>query len=116
MLSNSVAIILLLAASTWAAAEPAPAPAMPTPYMMGMPALRDLGHLIKRQSGYQPTETACSVGATCEESCGPGSEVCDDSANPSPSYSLYCYNPSQGDTCCSDHSGRALLPSPFCVF
>jgi len=115
MLSNSVVIIPFLAASAWAAAEPAPAPAMPTPYMMGIPAEMGVGRLLKRQAGYQPTQTACSVGATCAESCGAGYETCNDSNNPDPSYSFYCYNPSLGDTCCSDDTGNSCSIGYYCT-
>jgi hypothetical protein len=104
MLSNAVVVFSFVAAAA-AAAEPALVAAKPTPYMMGMPSEMDPLGLRKRQAGYQPTETACNPGNTCVESCGQGSVLCDDSNNPSPDFAFYCYNPSLGETCCSDRTG-----------
>lgn len=98
MLFNIIAVSSLLVATATASAKPAP-------YLIGGMADTNLFGLMKRQTGYQPTETACAQGTTCEESCGPGSVLCDDSANPSPSFQFYCYNPGKGDTCCPDRSG-----------
>ncbi|KAH8886173.1 hypothetical protein GQ53DRAFT_828179 [Thozetella sp. PMI_491] len=70
---------------------------------------------MKRQSGYQPTATACSEGATCADSCGPGYITCDDSNNPSPEFSLYCYDPNIGETCCSDLTGSSCASGFYCT-
>jgi hypothetical protein len=98
MLFNTVVVSSFLVATTLASTKP-------TGYMMGMPSENNPLGILKRQAGYQPTETACTPGSTCEESCGPGSQLCPDTNNPDPSFSFYCYNPSLGDTCCSDLSG-----------
>jgi hypothetical protein len=98
MLFNVIVVSSFLVATALAWAEP-------TAYMMGMPSENNPFGIRKRQSGYQPTETACSPGTDCADSCGPGSVLCDDSGNPDPSFSFYCYNPGLGDTCCSDRSG-----------
>ena len=51
--------------------------------------LRGRNGLLKRQISY------CSgQGTTCEEQCGPGYETCKGWP--------YCFNPSEGDVCCSD--------------
>ncbi len=98
----------MAAAAVGVMAEPVPAaaPANPTPYLLAarMP-IEGEGGLYRRQAGYQHTATACSVGLTCAEACGPGSVTCDSSGNPAPEFDLYCYNPGAGDTCCSDHTG-----------
>lgn len=98
MLFNVIVVSSFLVATASAVTQP-------TGYMMGRPSENNPFGILRRQSGYQPTETACSPGSTCEESCGPGSQLCDDSSNPDPSFAFYCYNPGQGDTCCSDRSG-----------
>ena len=58
------------------------------------------GAMIKRQGGYYPTTHTCGQGATCEEACGAGQITC-----PSTSSTMYCYDPTIGDTCCPDGSG-----------
>ena len=103
MLSSNVVVLASMAGTALAAVG-----AMPKPYMLAMRAESEFNGILKRAAGYQPTETACKPGKTCAESCGAGYETCDDSLNPAPEFSFYCYNPSQGDICCSDRSGRML--------
>jgi hypothetical protein len=94
--------VLLLAASALAAAEPAP-------YKLGAIPNNQLFGVVKRQQGtqtygYQPTTTPCNYGDTCAIACGAGSVQC-----PSDNDQMYCYYPSEGDTCCPDLSGSMPL-------
>ena len=103
MLFNVIVVSSFLVATASASTKP-------TGYVMGMPSENNPLGILRRQAGYPATETACGPGSTCEESCGPGYQSCDDSDNPDPSYAFYCYNPSQGDICCSDRSGSKYPP------
>lgn len=68
------------------------------------------GSMIKRQGGYYPTTHTCGQGATCEEACGAGQITC-----PSTSSTMYCYDPTIGDTCCPDGSGNSCSAGYFCT-
>jgi len=65
--------------------------------------------LLKRQSGYHPEFGGCDyTGTTCEEACGGGYEECQASTD----LALFCYDPTRGQICCTDDSGRKFyLPS-----
>jgi hypothetical protein len=52
--------------------------------------------------GYPPEFGSCGSGTTCADACGSEFEAC----NASTSLSLFCYNPSRGQTCCPNGSGR----------
>ncbi len=60
------------------------------------------GHIMERQSGYNPELSSCGIGTTCDRSCGNGFVTCNASTN----LALFCYNPSHGQTCCNNGDGR----------
>ncbi|KAF2686120.1 hypothetical protein K458DRAFT_471536 [Lentithecium fluviatile CBS 122367] len=66
--------------------------------------------IVKRQFQYQPGTLYCGTGDSCAEACGPSFEQCG-----SGDASLYCYDPSAGQTCCDDGTGSACDPGFYCA-
>jgi len=76
----------------------------------GKMTLRSNADLIKRQDGYEPTETYCSDGDTCAEACGATYQTC-----PSNDGFLHCFDPTQGELCCPDGTGNACDAGYYCT-
>lgn len=74
--------------------------AEPAPYKLASMSLNTAFGLLKRQSGYQPTQTFCGTGDTCAEACGAGYVQC-----PSSDGDMHCFDPAIQQTCCPDGSG-----------
>jgi hypothetical protein len=103
MLFNTVAILLGFAASALVAAEPAP-------YKLGKMSMNHAFGLMRRQAGYQPTQTFCGPGTDCASSCGTGYTQC-----ASTDGDLHCYNPTVEQTCCPDGTGNSCDFGYFCT-
>jgi hypothetical protein len=103
MFFNTMAVASVFVASALAAAEPAP-------YMIGKMSLNTAFGLMKRQAGYQPTQTYCGPGADCASSCGAGYVQC-----PSSDGDLHCYDPTIQQTCCPDGTGNSCAEGFFCT-
>lgn len=73
-----------------------------TPRLYGRKVLWGRQNTVDYFPGYPPEFGACGSGLTCEDACGPGYEQC----KAGTSLSLFCYNPSAGETCCGNGSGR----------
>ena len=102
MLFSALAVSSLFVAVAVAAPEPAP-------YRIGSRSvsisLNPAFGLAKRQAGYQPTQNYCNgPGDTCDSACGAGYVPCQ-----SDDGELHCYDPSIGDTCCTDGTGSKFL-------
>ncbi|KAI9647518.1 hypothetical protein NHQ30_003903 [Ciborinia camelliae] len=65
------------------------------PYKLAAKSLNPAYSLVKRQSGYQPSQTFCSGYGTCAEACGTGYETC-----ASTDGDLHCFDPTAKETCC----------------
>ncbi|KAF8864299.1 hypothetical protein BDZ45DRAFT_711745 [Acephala macrosclerotiorum] len=102
MFFSTLAVSVLLAA---AHASPEPAP-----YKLGSMSLNRAFGLLKRQAGYQPTQTYCGPGADCATSCGADFVQC-----ASTDGDLHCYDPSIKDTCCPDGSGNSCSDGYYCT-
>lgn len=93
MLFNTLATSALLLAAAHASAEPAP-------YKLGKMSMNNAFGLLKRQAGYQPSQTYCGPGETCADSCGAGYVQC-----PSTDGDMHCFDPDVKQTCCPDGTG-----------
>ncbi|WYZ46318.1 hypothetical protein EsH8_IX_000543 [Colletotrichum jinshuiense] len=72
---------------------------------------RDLGLMRRADDGYQPADEVCSKGGnTCAEACGTGYQQCK-----STDQAVHCYNPADGETCCSTVTGNSCLTSFYCT-
>lgn len=91
---RSIAAVAALAFAASVAAEPMPY----KPDMMRMSARELFGR--QANPGYQPQQTACGTGDTCEQACGAGYTTCSSSDN-----KVHCFNPKAGETCCPNMSG-----------
>jgi hypothetical protein len=103
MLFNTLAVSSVLVASALAVAEPAP-------YQLGKMSLNTAFGLMKRQAGYQPTQTYCGPGTDCASSCGAGYVQCASSDG-----DLHCYDPTIQQTCCPDGTGNSCDEGYFCT-
>lgn len=65
-------------------------------------SVRDLFGVVRRQDqpGYQPSQSVCGEGPTCEAACGAGYTTCASTDN-----AVHCYNPAAKEICCPDKSG-----------
>lgn len=69
-----------------------------------------LGLMVRQDQGYQPTSYQCGPGTTCPESCGADTVQCASTDD-----QLHCYEPSAGQSCCSDGSGNACDEGYYCT-
>jgi hypothetical protein len=108
MLVKSVAALAAIAFAANAAAEPMPY--KPTMVKTSTRAL--FGGILRRQDqpGYQPEETMCGDGNTCEEACGAGYQTC-----ASVDSQVHCFNPTVGELCCPDESGNSCEAGYYCT-
>lgn len=97
MFFSTLAVSSVLLAVAHASPEPAP-------YKLGSMSLNSAFGLLKRQAGYQPTQTYCGPGADCATSCGATFAQCASSDG-----DLHCYDPTVKETCCPDGSGSMYL-------
>src|SRR5947208_1745273 len=97
MLVKSISALAVLAFAARAMAEPKPY----KPVLMKS-SPRELFGVVRRDdgSGYQPSQSMCGVGVTCEAACGAGYQTC-----ASNDAAVHCYNPSINEICCPDQSG-----------
>jgi hypothetical protein len=58
----------------------------------------------RQASGYQPTQTICGTGTTCQEACGSDFQQC--SSNDG---QTHCFEPDKNQQCCSDGSGSTFF-------
>jgi len=94
----------LFLAAAYAAAEPAP-------YRLGSISLNPaFAGLIKRQAGYQPSQTYCSGTGDCASACGAGYVTCASNDG-----DLHCYNPGIQETCCPNLSGNSCSEGYYCT-
>lgn len=71
-------------------------------YKWTSPSRRPNKDIIKRAVSYEPEFGECGEGGdTCSDACGAGFEECRADADDA----LFCYNPDEGETCCTDGSG-----------
>jgi hypothetical protein len=103
MLFSTFAISSVFVASAVAAAEPAP-------YKLGKMSMNQAFGLMRRQAGYQPTQTNCGLGPDCASACGAGYSECASSDG-----DLHCYNPTVQQTCCPDGTGNSCDAGFFCT-
>lgn len=89
----------LIVASILAASASATLPEG-VPYKLAIRSLNPAYGLVKRQSGYQPSQTFCSGYGTCAEACGTGYETC-----ASTDGDVHCFNPTVKETCCPTGTG-----------
>ena len=103
MLFNSLALSHVLVASALAVADP-------TPYKLGKMSMNQAFGLMRRQAGYQPTQTFCGPGTDCASSCGAGYVQCASSDG-----DLHCYDLAVQQTCCPDGTGNSCDQGYFCT-
>lgn len=103
MLFSTFAISSVFVASAVAAAEPAP-------YKLGKMSMNQAFGLMRRQAGYQPTQTNCGLGPDCASACGAGYSECASSDG-----DRHCYNPTIQQTCCPDGTGNSCDAGFFCT-
>lgn len=103
---------LLTASALVATALATPDPAaFPAPYKLGKMSFNAaLGLMVRQNPGYQPTQTPCGPGNDCPTACGADTVQC-----ASTDSELHCYEPSLGESCCSDGSGNACGEGYFCT-
>ncbi|QSZ34136.1 hypothetical protein DSL72_005724 [Monilinia vaccinii-corymbosi] len=99
----------IIAASILAASTSATAPEG-MPYKLAAKSLNSAYGLIKRQSGYQPSQTFCSGYGTCAEACGTGYETC-----ASTDGGLHCFDPTVKETCCPTGTGDSCSEGYYCT-
>ena len=104
MLFKSASALAIFAVASQALAEPMPY----KPAKMAMSVREMFGVVRRDDSGYQPTQQYCGMGATCAEACGAGFDQC--SSNDK---SIHCYNPAAAQTCCPDGTGSRSPGSSF---
>ncbi|KAH8786658.1 hypothetical protein BGZ57DRAFT_950725 [Hyaloscypha finlandica] len=102
MLFSTFVISSVFVASAVAAAEPAP-------YKLGKMSMNQAFGLMRRQAGYQPTQTICGPGPDCASSCGAGTSQCASSDG-----DRHCYNPTV-EHCCPDGTGNSCDAGFFCT-
>lgn len=103
MLFNTLAVASVFVTSALVVAEP-------VPYQVGKMSLNTAFGLMKRQAGYQPTQTYCGPGTDCASSCGTGYVQCASSDG-----DLHCYDPTIQQTCCPDGTGNSCDEGYFCT-
>ncbi|CZR53978.1 uncharacterized protein PAC_03861 [Phialocephala subalpina] len=103
MFFSTLAVSSVLLAATHVAAEPAP-------YKLGSMSLNNAFGLLKRQAGYQPTQTYCGPGTDCPTSCGATFAQCASSDG-----ELHCFDPTIKETCCPDGSGNSCDDGYYCT-
>ncbi|KAE8449271.1 hypothetical protein EG329_008438 [Mollisiaceae sp. DMI_Dod_QoI] len=103
MLLHTFVVSSVLVAAAHAVAEPAP-------YKLGSMSLNNAFGLLRRQAGYQPTQTYCGPGDDCASSCGDGYVQC-----PSSDGDLHCFDPAIQQTCCPDGSGNSCDEGYYCT-
>ncbi|OCL11894.1 hypothetical protein AOQ84DRAFT_172537 [Glonium stellatum] len=66
---------------------------------------------VKRQSGsYMPSTSQCGPGSTCAKACGTSFIAC-------PGHDgSRCFNPINGDSCCSDGTGNSCSSGHYCAW
>ena len=107
MLFNILTVSTLVA-TAFAEADPA---AFPAPYKLGKMSFNQaLGLMVRQSQGYQPTQTQCGPGTDCPSSCGEDYVQCASNDG-----DLHCYEPSLGESCCSDGSGNACDEGYYCT-
>jgi hypothetical protein len=102
MLFSTFVISSVFVASAVAAAEPAP-------YKLGKMSMNQAFGLMRRQAGYQPTQTICGSGPDCASSCGAGTSQCASSDG-----DRHCYHPTV-EHCCPDGTGNSCATGFFCT-
>ena len=90
------ASLAMLACASNVAAEP-------QPYKLAYMPVLGMSLMRRDTSGYQPEQTVCGTGTTCEQACGNGYTQCASSDD-----SVHCYNPAAQQNCCSDSTGSTL--------
>jgi hypothetical protein len=103
MLFNTFVAVSIFGASALGAASPAP-------YKLGKMSINSAFGLMKRQAGYQPTQTFCGPGADCAASCGAGYVQC-----PSTDSTLHCFDPDVKQSCCPDGTGNSCDDGYYCT-
>jgi hypothetical protein len=75
-------------------------------------SVRDLFGVVRRQDqpGYQPSQSVCGEGPTCEAACGAGYTTCASTDD-----AVHCYNPAAKEICCPDQSGNACDDGYYCT-
>lgn len=87
------------------------ASASPAPYKLASISLNPFfAGLIKRQAGYQPSQTYCSGSGDCASACGAGYVTCASNDG-----STHCYNPGIQETCCPNFSGNSCSEGYYCT-
>ncbi|KAK3936284.1 hypothetical protein QBC46DRAFT_32966 [Diplogelasinospora grovesii] len=108
MLAKSISLLAVFAFAATAAAEPVPY----KPQQLHKMSVREMFGVVRRQgsSGYQPTQSVCGTGNTCEEACGAGYTTC-----ASQDSQIHCYNAAAAQTCCPDNTGNSCDAGYYCT-
>ncbi|KAJ6444571.1 prp 4 CRoW domain-containing protein [Purpureocillium lavendulum] len=102
-----LASVTVLAASIAGAAA---SPQKGQPYRLAVMNVADQSLQRRDTIGYVPETTKCGTGNTCAEACGAGFAQC-----PSGDNVAHCFNPTVGDSCCTDNSGNSCAKGFYCT-
>lgn len=75
------------------------------PYRLAVMALPGQSLMRRGTNGYTPDLKQCKAGNTCAEACGAGFDQCP-GGKPD---TAHCFNPTAGESCCTDNSGSTCL-------
>jgi hypothetical protein len=98
MLFRTATSVAILAAAAHVSAEP-------KPYRLAMMPVLGMSLGRRDTNGYKPEQTQCGDGDTCSEACGASYTSCSATS----SEKSHCYDPTVGQSCCTDGSGSMFM-------
>ncbi|KZZ99555.1 prp 4 CRoW domain-containing protein [Moelleriella libera RCEF 2490] len=106
MLVQTIVSAAVLAAAANAASHEAR-----HPYRLAVMALPGQSLMRRDTNGYTPDQKQCKAGNTCAEACGAGFDQCP-GGKPD---TAHCFNPTAGESCCTDNSGNSCEAGYYCT-
>ncbi|KAL1866607.1 hypothetical protein VTK73DRAFT_4613 [Phialemonium thermophilum] len=103
---KSVSAAAVLAFAAHATASEAAVPYKPLVKM----SVRQMFGVVRRDTGYQPTQSECGTGNSCAEACGAGYATCASNDN-----FIHCYDTATQQTCCPDGTGNSCDAGYYCT-
>ncbi|KAG5926267.1 hypothetical protein E4U42_003483 [Claviceps africana] len=107
MLFRTVTSLALLATAASAASPEAKR----QPYRLAVMAVPGRSLMRRDDGGYKPDQKQCKAGNTCAEACGAGFDQC---PGGQPDIA-HCFNPTVGQSCCTDNSGNSCDAGFYCT-
>ncbi|KYK59349.1 hypothetical protein DCS_00479 [Drechmeria coniospora] len=102
---TAVAVLAASAAGAAASADE------PMPYRLAVRSVPGQGLFRRNVDGYKPETLKCNLGDTCGVACGQEFSLCPASEGGV----SHCFNPSAGESCCTDGSGNSCEKGYYCT-